>query len=321
MSRIVKVATTSMATFEEYGSSFNHRHPDPADNLKLCLSMLEAAGQQGADLALLPETFMAAGLPASAIRSLAQPIPGPAFDAVADCARRHAMNVVAGFFALEEDRTSNVAALIDRSGKLTGLYSKKHPTEGEIVGGVTPGPGSRVFETDFGRLGLAICFDVNWPSLWSEMKRDGAEAVCWLSAYEGGLPLQAQASLHEMPIITSVWPYHARIIERTGRIVSQTSRWSWLTVHDLNLDKRLFHTDQQAHLLLSIQARYGERIRIEAFTEEHLFTIETLAPDLEVEEVVREFGLVDYRSYLERCTSCQDAARRERIASPEPAEA
>ena len=320
MSRIVKIATTSMATLEEYGSSFNYRQPDPADNLKLGLSMLEAAAQQGADLALLPETFMGAGLPTGAIRSVVQPIPGPAFDAVAECARRHAMNVVAGFFALEEGRISNVAALIDRSGNLTGLYSKVHPTEGEIVGGVTPGPGSRVFETDFGRLGLAICFDINWPSLWTEMKRDGADAVCWLSAYEGGLPLQAQASLHEMPIITSVWPYHARVIERTGRIVSQTSRWSRLIVHDLNLDKRVFHTDQQAHLLLSIQACYGDRVRLESFTEEHLFTIESLAPDLEVEEVIREFGLIDYRSYLERCTRCQDSARLKCIASPEPAE-
>ena len=38
------------------------------------------------------------------------------------------------------------------------------------------------------------------------------------------------------------------------------------------------------------------------------------------EEVIREFGLIDYRSYLERCTRCQDSARLKCIASPEPAE-
>ena len=220
------------------------------------------------------------------------------------------MNVVAGFFALEEDRTSNVAALIDRSGKLTGLYSKKHPTEGEIVGGVTPGPGARVFETDFGRLGLAICFDINWPSLWSEMKRDSADAVCWLSAYEGGLPLQAQACLHEMPIITSVWPYHARIIERTGRIVAQTSRWSRLAVHDLNLDKRVFHTDNRRIFCFRSRPATATAFGRSLHRGAYFHRSRAWSPDLEVEEVVREFGLVEYRRLPRALQRCQDDARR-----------
>jgi predicted amidohydrolase len=312
-----------MATLEDYAPPHNLRHPDPADNLTLGLAMLDAAGRNKADLAVLPETFMAAGLPSHAIRSVAQSIPGVAFDAVAQRARRHAMYVVAGFFIADADRVSNVAALIDRSGELVGIYSKTHPTEGEIDNGVVPGAGARVFETDFGRLGLAVCFDVNWPSLWSAMKRDGADAVCWLSAYEGGLPLQAHAIQLGLPIITSVWPYHARIIDQTGRITCQTSRWSRLAVHRLSLDKRVFHTDQQAHLLLPIQARYGDRIRLDSLTEEHLFTIESLAPDLEVDQVIREFGLVDYRAYLDRCERSQDRARPKvhGASSPELTEA
>lgn len=312
MARSITIATTSMAMLEDYAPPYNLRHPDPAENLKHGLALLDAAGRQKPDLAVLPETFMGAGLPSRAIRSIAEPIPGPAFDAVADCARRHAMNVVAGFFASEGDRVSNVAALIDRSGRLAGLYSKTHPTEGEIDGGVTPGSGAGVFDTDIGRIGLAICFDINWPSLWSEMKRKGAELVCWISAYEGGLPLQAQASLNELPIVTSVWPYHARIIDKTGRILAQSSRWGRLALGRLSLDKRVFHTDQQAHLLLPIQSRYGNRVRIESFTEEHIFTIESLSPDLEVDEVVREFGLVEFKAYLERCTRRQMSVRRQR---------
>ena len=66
MARIAKIATTSLATLEDTAPPFNLRYPDPADTLKLGLSMLDAAGAQGADLAVLPEGFMAAGLPASA---------------------------------------------------------------------------------------------------------------------------------------------------------------------------------------------------------------------------------------------------------------
>lgn len=309
MPRRIRIAITALATLENTAPPFNLRHPEPADNLRLGLAMLEAAGRQNADIALLPEGFLGAGLPASGLLSVAEPLSGPSMTAIADCARRHAMYVVTGFHLLEEGRLFNIAVLTDRSGTIIGKYAKKHPTEGEICGGITPGEAVPVFETDFGRVGLSICFDLNWPSLWEELKRRGSELVCWLSAYEGGLPLQAYAWQHRFVIATSVWPYHARVIERTGRIVAQTSRWGRLAVCDIDLDKRLFHTDDQAHQILPVQTHYGDRVRIETFTEEHLFTLESIDPALDIDEVIREFGLVEYETYIDRCTQAQQAAR------------
>jgi predicted amidohydrolase len=317
MTRIAKIATTSLATLEDTAPPFNLRYPDPADTRKLGLSLLDAAGAQGADLALLPEGFIAAGLPATQIPDIAEPLDGPTFRAVAECARKHAMYVVAGFYAEMDGGIKNVAALIDRSGRLVGTYTKQRPTEGEIDNGVVPGTATRVFETDFGRVGLAVCFDLNWQDLWAGMAKDGAELVCWISAYEGGLPLQAYAWMHQYAIVTSVWPYHARVIERTGKIVAQTSRWGRLAFHDLNLDKRLFHTDGHQHRLVPLLTRYGNRVRLESFTDEHLFTLESVDPTLPVDEVIHEFQLVEYNSFLDRCTKAQIAARTK---VPEPAE-
>jgi predicted amidohydrolase len=315
MARKAKIVTTSLATLEDTAPPFNLRHPDPADTLRLGLSMLEAAGADGADLALLPEGFMAAGLPASRLRQIAEPLDGPSLRAVADCARRHSMYIVAGFYAAVDGGISNVAALIDRSGRLVGTYAKRHATEGEIEGGVVPGSAARVFDTDFGRVGLAVCFDLNWQELWAELADDGAELVCWLSAYEGGLPLQAYAWMHQYAIVTSVWPYNARVIERTGKIVAQTSRWGRLAAYDLDLDKRLFHTDGQHQQIVPMQTRYGGRIRIETHGEEHLFTLASLDPDLPVDQVIREFKLVEYKPFLDRCARVQ-AAARPRIKEP-----
>lgn len=309
MARIVRVAATSMATLEGYAPPFNQRPPDLQDNLKLGLSILDAAGALGVDIACLPEGFMFAGMPTARLRSLAGPITGSSIQAVADCARRHSMYVVAGLYVAEADGIANVAALFDRSGDLIATYSKIHPTEYEIKDGVRPGATVKVFDTDFGRVGLAICFDLNWPDIWQELQDAGAELVCWISAYEGGFPLQAYAWRHQFPIVTSVWPYHAKVIERTGRIVAKTSRWCRIGVHELNLDARLFHTDFHAHLLLPIQTRYGNRIRIETFTEEHLFVLESLDKNLSVDDVVAEFGLTDYKTYLARSARIQSAAR------------
>jgi predicted amidohydrolase len=315
MLRRPRIVTTSLATLEDTAPPYNLRYPNPAETLKLGLSLLDAAGAQGADLALLPEGFMAAGLPASQLPNVAESLDGPSFRAVADRARQHSMYVVAGFYAAVDGGISNLAALIDRSGRLIGTYAKRRPTEGEIDNGVVPGGAPRVFETDFGRVGLAICFDLNWRDLWAELAKDGAELVCWLSAYEGGLPLLAYAWMHQYAIVTSVWPYHARVIERTGKTVAQTSRWGRLAVHDLNLDKRLFHTDGHQHQFVPMQTRYGGRIRIESFTEEHLFTLESLDPDLPVDEVIREFKLVEYAAFLDRCARAQ-AKAQPKVAEP-----
>ena len=274
MPRSILVATTSLATLEDYAPPYNLRHPDPAENLRLGLAMLDAAGLQKPDLAVLPETFMAAGLASSAIRSVAQPLPGPAFDADRR-ARATPRDECGRWVPRPGRRTYFECRSVNRPVRQAGGSLRKDPSNrGRNRGRGLSGAGARVFDTDFGQLGLAICFDINWPSLWSAMKRDAADMVCWISAYEGGLPLQAHALLHEMPIITSVWPYHARMIDRTGRILAQTSRWSRLAVSRLSLDKRVFHTDHQAHLLLPIQFRYGNRVQVEAFTEEHIFTVE-----------------------------------------------
>ncbi|HYY15178.1 MAG TPA: carbon-nitrogen hydrolase family protein, partial [Gammaproteobacteria bacterium] len=305
MSRIIRVVTTSLATFEDVAPPYNLRHPDPQDNLRLGLELLDAAGKQRADLAVLPEGFMAAGLPGARLGEIAQPIPGPAFDAVAERALQYGMYVVAGFYTKSGNRLYNAAVLMDRSGQLVGTYAKNHPTEGEIAGGVTPGTQVPVFDTDFGRVGLGICFDINWQRFWAELKEKGADLVCWISAYEGGFPLQVQAWLQQYPIVTSVWPYHARLIDITGRVLVSTSRWGRIAVCDLNLTKRLFHTDGQADRILPIQTRYGSRVRVEALTEEHLFSLESLDPELGLEEIVSEFGLVDYGTYIDRCTAAQ----------------
>src|ERR1700761_8731004 len=166
MARIVRIATTSLATLEDFSPPYNLSHPDPRATFERGLSLIDAAGAQRADIVCLPETFMASGLPASRIAELAEPADGPSFQALGERAKRFGIHVVAGMFVRTATGVENIAVLIGRDGKLIGSYSKNHPTEGEIVGGITPGSRAAVFQTDIGRIGLAICFDLNWPELW-----------------------------------------------------------------------------------------------------------------------------------------------------------
>ncbi len=316
MNKIVRIATTSLATLENFAPPYNLAQADPLETTARALALIDAAGAQKADLVCLPETFVTSGLPAAKARAIVEPIDGPTFKALAERARRHRMNIVAGMHVLEDGIVSNIAVLYDRDGKLTGSYSKKHPTEGEIDAGVTPGSQAKVFQTDIGRIGLAICFDLNWRELWAEMKAQGADIVCWISAYEGGFPLQAYAWLHSFTVVSSVQSYYSKIIDRSGRILTATSRWGRLTSWDMDMDKRWFHTDGQAEKIVAVQARYGERVRVETLGEEHMFSIESRDRSLEADEIIAALELVEYADYIARCTSAQKSHQRHEPGRP-----
>jgi beta-ureidopropionase len=313
MPRKISIATTSLATFEDVTPPYNLRHPSKQENLDLGLSLLDAAGKQQVDLACLPEAFTTAGMlyAASTFANVAEPLDGPTFQALAERARRYEMYVVAGLPVVVGAQFQNVAVLINRQGELVGKYAKMHPTDGEIGCGIVPGSQLGVFQTDFGRVGLAICFDINWPDMWATMAQQGAELVCWLSAYPGGFPLQAYAWTHKYHIVSSVWPYEARIIDMMGQILVSGTRWGRLITSDLDLDKRLFHTDGQYQQILALQERYGPRIRVQTYSDEHLFTVEVLDPQLSVEDIISEFNLIEYDRFIARCTEAQQQAQGE----------
>lgn len=68
----------------------------------------------------------------------------------------------------------NIAILIDRKGKIRGRYKKKNPI-GER--GVVPGTKVNVYSTDFGKIGIAICWDLAFPEIFKKMKDSGAKLV------------------------------------------------------------------------------------------------------------------------------------------------
>ncbi len=71
----------------------------------------------------------------------------------------------------------NVAILIDRNGKIAGEYRKIN-IMGEGYGSpVLAGKKVKVFETDFAKIGIAICWDLTSPTLFRDMKKKGAEII------------------------------------------------------------------------------------------------------------------------------------------------
>jgi len=294
MGRTARIGTTALGY---YG--------DKAEGWRRALELAEAAGQSGCDLVLLPEALYSRSDDAQPEQEALLVMR----EQLSEIARRHSMYVMAGMHAWEDDVRFNCAVLFGRSGDVTGTYRKIHPTEGEIRSGVAPGTDLPVFDLDFGRVGAMVCFDIGWPDEWARLAEKGAEMVCWLSAYDGGFPLQAYAWTNRYYVVSSVRSTEAKFIDVTGAILSRTSRWTRLCIDELNLDRELFHIDQNWDRLAAVQARYGDSVGVRGFSEENLFTLDPLGDLATLEEVKREFRLERYDAYHGRVTLIQDEAR------------
>ncbi|MHB1296153.1 MAG: carbon-nitrogen hydrolase family protein [Anaerolineae bacterium] len=305
MARPVRVATVAQC---DVGG------PTTADNRARILAALEQAGAERPDIVALPETFLHVGVPFTRLEEVAEPLPGPTTDAVAAWARRQGCYAICPLIVAHGDFYTNDAVLIDRQGQILGAYSKVHPVvEGSaftsLEKGVTPGGELPLFDLDFGRVGLQICFDINWEQSWSELKRQGAEIVFWCSAYNGGKHLSIHAWNQHYYVVSAVNAAYARIIGVMGEVLAVTGPFQPVIARTINLDMGLFHTDFNAAVLPELQRRYGPDVRVEVWHEEALFTLASNRPDLSVADLVAEFRLEPLDVYLARNTRLQDAWR------------
>jgi predicted amidohydrolase len=158
---------------------------DVAENVHEAESLMSRAADGGADLAALPEVFTYRG-PSRRHAEVAEPIPGPTTDRLAEAARRHGMWVLAGSL-LESDgsRVYNTSLLFDRAGEQVARYRKIHLFDVELPGAspiresdtFTPGEEIVTAGTEFGRVGLSVCYDLRFPELYRALMARGAELV------------------------------------------------------------------------------------------------------------------------------------------------
>ena len=146
--------------------------------------------QTGAELVVLPETCTTGfvpGVPAEELWELVSAIPGPVTEPFQEAARDLGVHLCAGTYERGPDPSTvfNSAFLAGPDGAVLGVYRKTHPfrVEDSRHGGwATAGSEVCVVPTGLGRIGMAICFDGDFPELWRIQAVRGAELVCRPSA-------------------------------------------------------------------------------------------------------------------------------------------
>ncbi len=272
-------------------------------------SIVEREAALGTDVIALPETWTGQNDHAP------ETLDGPAVTVMAAVARRQGTYIVCPIDRQDGERRVNTAVLIDRRGNIAGLYDKVYPywSEYDIQPPVGPGSAVPVFETDFGRLGMAICFDVNFPAVWTRLAEQGCELVIWPSAYSAGTTLQAHALTHHFYIVSSTGTRDCLVYDITGaELRYEKSEDLNITRVTLDLDRGIYHENFNLDKLAVLLREHGDDIFQEVWLQrEQWFVLRSRRPGVSARALARQYGLEELRDYVDRSRRQIDQKRGE----------
>ena len=267
-------------------------------NLAKILSLVEQQCYEGTDLVFFPELALGYsiietnGIEISQIQEIA----GMKGIYIVFTAFRHG----------EGADVHNASWVIDRSGNLMGIYDKAFPFITDEHGDppCAPGKDMRVFDMDFGRIGITNCFDANFPDAYKRLSDLGAELVLFPSGYSAGTVLQAHAINHNYYIISGTTVPDCVVYDITGQeIYYQKTPGLNISHITLDLDRRIFHYDLNIKKRDKLLQDYAGAIELVICLErESWFVLRAKKPGINVKKIAAEYGLEELTDYKKRKT-------------------
>lgn len=164
-------------------------------NLAEAERLVAHAARAGARLIALPENFaLMAMSDADRLGAAEDEGDGPMQDCLSRLAREQGVWLVGGTLPLKSPDATRVRAaclVYDASGRRVARYDKIHLFDVRLGNGeeyresntIEPGAEAVVVETPYGRLGLAVCYDLRFPELFRALLAQGAELYAVPSAF------------------------------------------------------------------------------------------------------------------------------------------
>lgn len=139
-------------------------------------AMIDKIAPEKPDLIAFSEHINTHGVPGEA-KEKAETTDGMYCTALSKKAKEYKTYIVANFTEKDDKGFYNTSVLIGRDGEIKGKYRKTHLAFGEYEAGLTPGSEHPVFETDFGKVGMLVCWDAYFPEPARILSKKGAELI------------------------------------------------------------------------------------------------------------------------------------------------
>ena len=241
--------------------------PNVGANLLEAERLIGTAVRSGAKLVVLPENFAIMGKEESdklAVREADEG--GPIQDFLAQQAARHGIWLVGGtvpMVARDADKIRAACMLYDDQGKRVARYDKIHLFDVAVVDSderytesdtIEPGDEVVVVDTPFGRLGLAVCYDLRFPELFRSMVDEGMEILALPSAFTAITGRAHWESLVRARAIENLCYVlaaaqggyhvngretygHSMIVDPWGQVMNELANGSGLVCADMDLER------------------------------------------------------------------------------------
>ena len=200
-----------------------------------CFRMIDEAAANGADIVITTETVngcIALGDVRFSYPEVYEGTDGPIVRRFSEAAKSHGIHIVAGLLLTIEGKTYNCAVLFDSEGEIVGLHRKVHLPAGEELC-VSAGDSFDVYETRLGRIGMLVCWDLQYPEAARELALGGADLIAcptlgWektyglARAYENSVTVAA--AMANWGVEYGEFGDPACIVNNMGRIIAEGPR-------------------------------------------------------------------------------------------------
>ena len=227
------------------------------ESVRRFLEVVDRSVSKKADVIVLPEGITVVGT-GKTFPEIAETIPGPTTERLGEMARKKNSYLVAGMYEREGAAIYNTAVLLDRTGVVAGKYRKVYLPREEIEGGLTPGDEFPVFRTDFGTVGILICWDSQYADVARALALNGAELLL-MPIWGGNETLvKARAIENRVFIATSGYNYPTHILDPDGNLLAAAKEQGSVSYATIDLARR--YTDPW---LGDMRGRFMKELRLD----------------------------------------------------------
>jgi len=300
------IVGTAMQSFWGQYPGLHNRLDQLAGIVDQMAAQAKTKYNRGLDLAVLPETAITGEADGDALaRSV--PYDGLVQEVFARKSREHGCYIVVPTYLLdskEKKLCSNAAILVGRKGEVMGTYRKIHLVvsleRGTMEGGATPGDALPVFDCDFGRLGIQICYDMEFDDGWTELGRRGAELIAWPTQSPQTSQPAFRAREHRCYIVSSTWRHNASIFEPTGKIAAQIKPPENILVHELDLSYALLPWSSKLRNGEALRQAYGDKVGFHYYEDEDCGIFWSNDHEMTIGEMARAIGVLELEDEMAR---------------------
>ncbi len=291
MSKILDVAGISGMVMERQEES----QEEPLIQFREAAKKLDGTG---VDLVVTCETMMMSQ-PAGTGEDIRHP--GELLQEYIAFARRNHCTIAGCLRTMYPDGGRQSLVYYGTEGQYLGAYHKMFPTDAAMRGGTIPGEGAVTVETPAGRLGGALCFDLNFDELRDAYIVQAPDIICFSSYFHGGPVMQNWAFRTHAFLIGAIKDCASEIYDPLGRRINTTTYYNRIARARINLDRFVMHGAYNSEKYADIQRKYGKKVLIDHDSPSGQGILYSCTNEFTAQDIAREFDLLPVEAYFNKC--------------------